>query len=178
MNLRKLILIVAVVVAVLLLLVNVASISMRSHAAQKMRQAGYRAEVSPLTLPLDTVGAGEAVSCTVLVRNLGTQTWSAQGSEEHYIALGQYQRRWIDVLTSREGHGNNPQSRLQLDKPLPPGDAWVAHINFNAPTKPGLYHMRLQMVKEGVGWFGGTIAFDLQVTGAAGETPRHLPHFF
>ena len=144
-------------------------------ARVQMEGEGFVADLSPRSLPF-LAETGEPIRFSVEVKNTGGRAWACRGR----TALGLFDQRPMDMLLCLEGHGNNPltgdQRRFAPTKEVPPGGTFEAKVEFSAPTKPGVYHLRLQMVDESVHgrgrWFGPAVEFDLTVTSAAGSPPR------
>lgn len=180
---RKDWMIVAVLASVLgLLSVRWVALRVRDDALAEMAGKGYDAGFLGETLP-QQMKTGETVEGSVLVRNRGSAAWIGHGAEQ-YVALGLFEQSPVDWFFGTAGHGNLLQVRMsepdgsvegdgnriiapaKEDKsaPTPEGGEWRVEFLLTAPDKPGLHHMRLQMVKEGAGWFGRTLEFDVEVT--------------
>ena len=81
--------------------------------------------------------------------------WWAVGGEKNdrpdnkfYIAVG---NRWLDKdgKTTSETEGHNG-----MTKDLKPGEETETTLQITAPKQPGEYILSLDMVQEGVTWFG------------------------
>jgi len=73
---------------------------------------------------------------------------SNQTDNKFYLAAG---NQWLDKdgkqTTEEEGHNGIPKN-------LKPGEETQMTLLITAPKTPGEYFMRLDMVQEGVTWFG------------------------
>jgi 4-amino-4-deoxy-L-arabinose transferase-like glycosyltransferase len=110
---------------------------------------GFRAAVS-VTNPPATLSTGERVTLNVSVKNVGEVGW--QGREWHaepfQIAIGNH---WLDAS------GNivsNDDGRAALEQDLKPGDTATLRLVVNAPAQRGDYILEIDVVQEGVSWFG------------------------
>ncbi|HVF56284.1 MAG TPA: glycosyltransferase family 39 protein [Pyrinomonadaceae bacterium] len=121
---------------------------------------GFRAEIAAVNPPAE-MRAGERFVLHARVRNAGDATWLAheQGSGQFAVNLA---NRWLDL----EGHvvaGDDGRSAPLSD--VRPGEETEMRLNVNAPQKAGDYILELDMVQEGVSWFGpkGSRATHLRV---------------
>lgn len=115
---------------------------------------GFRAQLTVSDAPLK-LRAGEKATITLKIKNTSDVVWWQRGGETNdrpdnkfYIAIG---NRWLDKDGKRtkdtEGHNGIP-------KDLKPGDEIDAPLLITAPKEPGEYTIELDMVQEGVSWFG------------------------
>jgi hypothetical protein len=126
-----------------------------SRAAAPLPDSGFKAQVT-LSDPPAKLRTGQKEVITVKVKNASDVVWWQRGGEindrpdnKFYIAVG---NRWLDKdgkLTSEtEGHNGIP-------KDLKPGEEAEMTLQITAPKEPGEYTLSLDMVQEGVSWFGG-----------------------
>jgi hypothetical protein len=121
------------------------------HAVE--RAGKLRAEFVDVLIPC-TVAPNAIVHCRVTIKNTGTQSWS-RGTQ--YMALGLFAR---SMLQDRQPPvlcvvGSTNADRIIVpENPVSNGQVWNVAFQLNAPSKPGRYVIRLQMVQEGVTWFG------------------------
>lgn len=89
---------------------------------------------------------GERITIAVELLNVSPLPWLLY--EESGIALGNH---WLktsgEVVTWADG-------RTPLDRKVPPGGNHKTRIKIVAPSRPGRYLLELDMVEEGVRWFG------------------------
>jgi hypothetical protein len=115
---------------------------------------GFKAQVTMSDAPLQ-LRAGQKENITVKVKNTSDVIWWQRGGETNdrsdnkfYIAVG---NRWLDKdgkrTTDTEGHKG-------VGKDLKPGDETEVPLLITAPKEPGEYTIELDMVQEGVAWFG------------------------
>jgi hypothetical protein len=115
---------------------------------------GFKAEIT-LPDPPKQLRAGQQEVITVKVKNASDIVWYAVGGEKNdrpdnkfYIAVG---NRWLDkdgkVTSDTEGHHGMPKN-------LKPGEETETSLQITAPKQPGEYTLSLDMVQEGVTWFG------------------------
>ncbi len=113
-------------------------------------EAAFRATLTPQALPT-TLQIGQVVLLGVLVRNDGAVTWplATVGRAERYqLRLG---NRWF----ARAGGALVlDDARAPLPYDLPPGERVRLHLLITAPPEPGEYWLDIDLVQEGVSWFG------------------------
>jgi hypothetical protein len=110
---------------------------------------GFRAGVRVLELP-SRITAGEKVTLRVAVRNLSPVAWLARerSGGKFQVSLGNH---WLDaggrVVTNDDG-------RAALLGDLDPGEEIELSLVVNAPRQRGEYVLELDLLQEGVSWFG------------------------
>jgi hypothetical protein len=115
---------------------------------------GFKAQITLSDTPLK-LRAGQKENITVKVKNMSDVIWWQRGGQTNdrsdnkfYIAVG---NRWLDKdgkrTTDTEGHKG-------IAKDLKPGDETEVPLLITAPKEPGEYTIELDMVQEGVAWFG------------------------
>lgn len=115
---------------------------------------GFKAQIT-LPDPPSKLRAGQKENVTIKVKNTSDVSWWQRGGETNdrsdnkfYIAAG---NRWLDKdgkrTTDTEGHNGIP-------KDLRPGEETEMSLLITAPKEPGEYTIELDMVQEGVAWFG------------------------
>jgi hypothetical protein len=125
-----------------------------SKTAGPLPDRGFKAQITLADAPLK-LRAGQKENITVKLRNTSDVVWWQRGGETNnrpdnkfYIAVG---NRWLDKdgkrTTDTEGHNGIP-------KDLKPGDEIEVPLLITAPREPGEYTIELDMVQEGVSWFG------------------------
>ena len=125
-----------------------------SRTAAPLPDSGFKAQVT-LSEPPSKLRTGQKEVITVKVKNASDVVWWQRGGEindrpdnKFYIAVG---NRWLDKdgkLTSEtEGHSG-------ISKDLRPGEEAEMTLQITAPKEPGEYILSLDMVQEGVSWFG------------------------
>jgi len=114
----------------------------------------FRAQITLPDPPLK-LRTGQKETITVKVKNTSDVVWWQRGGETNdrsdnkfYIAVGNH---WLDKDGKRtmdlEGHNGIP-------KDLRPGEETDVTLLITAPNEPGEYTLELDMVQEGVSWFG------------------------
>ena len=125
-----------------------------SKAAGPLADGGFKAQISLPEAPAK-LRAGQKEVISVKVKNVSNAIWWLRGGETNdrtdnkfYIALGNH---WLDKdgkrLEEAEGHNGIP-------KDLKPGEEAEMTLQITAPKEPGDYTLELDMVQEGVDWFG------------------------
>ncbi|MBC7930383.1 MAG: glycosyltransferase family 39 protein [Rubrivivax sp.] len=109
----------------------------------------FRASLS-LPDPPAKIRAGEKGEFGVRVKNDGNAVWP--GCER---SAGRFQThlagRWLDDVGRA---ASKEEGRTPLPSDLAPGEETRLTLGINAPTRPGEYVLELDMVQEGVSWFG------------------------
>jgi 4-amino-4-deoxy-L-arabinose transferase-like glycosyltransferase len=109
---------------------------------------GFHAELSVVVRPSNLRANKQAV-IFVRIKNVSTVTWPARerGGSPHQVSLGNH---WLDpsgrTLINDDG-------RRALLRDLKPGETTDLPLAVNAPG-PGRYILELDMLQEGVSWFG------------------------
>jgi len=125
-----------------------------SKVAGPLPDRGFKAQLT-LTDPPAQLRAGQKEVITMKVKNASDVIWWAVGGEKNdrpdnkfYIAVG---NRWLDkdgkVTSETEGHHG-------MTRDLKPGEETETTLEITAPKQPGEYTLSLDMVQEGVTWFG------------------------
>jgi hypothetical protein len=107
----------------------------------------YREEIIALDAP-SVMHPGEKADIRFKVRNLGDGTWPAMGTKDfrYQVNMG---NRWVVA-----GGAMVEDNRAVLKADLPPGGEAQMTLTVNAPRTPGEYILQIDMVHEGVTWFG------------------------
>lgn len=119
------------------------------RARAPLPEEGFRAEIRAPEAP-SRAQAGERVTLRVLVKNLGPAVWPARerSGGKFQVSLGNH---WLDaggrVLTNDDG-------RAALLRDLGPGEEAELRLVVNTPKHAGDYLLELDMLQEGVSWFG------------------------
>jgi len=96
------------------------------------------------------VGVGETLDIEVRVTNASSATWPYRGAadDRYQIKLGGV---WIEPANDRRWP-DEARGRLPYD--LAPGTSTNVSLSMRAPRRPGEYRIALDMIQEGVCWFG------------------------
>jgi hypothetical protein len=97
--------------------------------------------------PPTSWSSGQTQTYALTVTNIGTQTWSAGGSNP--VRLGIHFGTASDV----PGTGWATNQRFSLPADVAPGASVTLSVSVTAPLGGGGYVLRHRMVKEGVTWF-------------------------
>lgn len=135
--------------------------SPRDAEIKAMPDGAYRGAIEPAAPVLRDVAAGSAFAVTLRVRNTSDHTWS----QPHVgpLAVGNH---WLDatgelMLIQDDG-------RAPLLQTVPPGLEWPVLLTLRAPADAGTYVGEIDLVHEGVTWFGHkgspTLRFTMRVT--------------
>ncbi len=104
-------------------------------------RAEYRAEVPATWTPSQTA------HYPVTITNRGTTTWAAGGERPVRLSVS------FGGADDRHDVGRVTDERFELDTDLAPGESTTVQVTVTAPTRPGAYIVRHQMVVENTGWF-------------------------
>lgn len=114
-----------------------------------------KSQVISISTPAN-VATGATFSATVVMRNIGTTTWTADATPHGLGSQNpQDNTRW----------GFN---RVTVTGNTAPGATNIFTFICNAPSTPAIYPFEWQMVEDGVGGFGPTAATTINVGGAQG----------
>lgn len=138
--------------------------SPRDAEIKAMPDGAYRGAIELAAPVLSSVGAGSEFAVTLRVRNASDHTWSQPLFGP--LAAGNH---WLDAageLMLVQDDGRSPL--LQI---VPPGLEWPVLLTLRAPANAGTYVGEIDLVHEGVTWFGHkgspTLRFTINVTHAA-----------
>ena len=109
----------------------------------------FRASLSVMTQP-SSVKTGEQFTLQVSVRNDSNSVWLAQertGSSLQ-VSMGNH---WLD---STGKIVINDDGRSPVLNDVNPGEEVVMSLTVNAPNAPGEYLLEIDMLQEGISWFG------------------------
>ncbi len=121
----------------------------RTRRAAPLTNTACRARIVP---DRDTlrVAVGETVTVSARVENVGSATWPHRGAadERYHVKLGGI---WFDLV---DGGQRTDEARGRLPYDLPPGASTRMSLALQAPTHSGEYRIELDVLQEGVCWFG------------------------
>lgn len=92
--------------------------------------------------------AGVAATVEVTLRNVGTVTWPAAGQAA--VLLGYHWRDASGRVLLWDGE------RTGLETPVFPGESVAAELRVVPPGAAGRYLLEVDLVRDGLGWFGST----------------------
>ena len=109
----------------------------------------FRASIKILSAP-DVLKTEQQATLRVLVTNRSNSLWRGRdrGGDPHQVSLGNH---WLDP---RGKVVINDDGRAALLRNLRPGEEAELALVINAPKTPGQYILELDMLQEGVSWFG------------------------
>jgi len=113
---------------------------------QMLPERAYRARIGALARVPLRVPAGAPLALRVRVQNQSPETWAP--TERSGIVLA---NRWLDGA-GRTARWLDGQARLAAA--LGPGQSVELRLEMAAPGEPGDHVLELDMVDEGVAWFG------------------------
>ena len=117
-------------------------------------ERGFGREVLAVVLPTSAV-AGERALVPVRVAHRGEWAWSSSDTLPVHLAA---------VLVAADGSGTYEQ-RVPLPERVRPGETLDAAVELEWPRTPGRYRLTVDLVLEGVAWFGDRVGAPL----ASGE---------
>jgi subtilisin family serine protease len=109
------------------------------------------------------------ISAAVNLTNSSTFTWTAAGVNPVHLSY-----HWFD-FSGRTVVWDGQRSLLPAD--VPAGAAVTVNATIATPTTPGVYRLRLDLVREGIGWFSGNgvPTSDLAVNITSGIAASYAP---
>jgi hypothetical protein len=101
--------------------------------------------------PPATIRAGQQQTLIVSVKNESSATWPSRGQANlnYQVNIGNH---WLDGTTLKIVVNDDGRKGLPYD--LKPGDEIQLSLTVTAPPKPGKYILEIDVVQEGVSWFG------------------------
>ncbi len=122
--------------------------------ADALPETAYRAHIRVSGPGLADVQVGSGHDLDIVVRNTSDTPWPAAPRSGLGVAA-----RWLGP----DGRPEPVASVSSLTPSVDPGEEVPVHITVPAPAVPGAWTLELDVVDEGVAWFG-----------ERGSTPRHL----
>jgi hypothetical protein len=120
--------------------------------AAPLHPEAMRARLNCRELPA-SIAAGRSLSVEVIVRNIGVATWPAVGDETGRYAVS-LRGRWLKADGVLVKDDEDEAARIPYD--MEPGDTAGLTWKLTAPAAPGDYVLEIDMVQEGVAWFGAS----------------------
>ena len=119
------------------------------HQQTRLPDSEFRAEVIVLDPPT-SLKPGAKATLTIKIKNLSSSVWFARelGMSPFQLSVGNH---WVDDKGRIVIHDDG---RSPLVRDLRPGEATETSMDVNAPTQPGDYQLEVDMLQEGVSWFG------------------------
>jgi hypothetical protein len=116
---------------------------------EPLSKGGFRAGITLLSPPA-ILPTGQQASLSVQVKNESDQPWPARerAGGRYQVSLGNH---WLDESGKTV---INDDGRTALLSELRPGESVNLKLVVNAPRKPGNYTLEVDMLQEGVSWFG------------------------
>lgn len=125
--------------------------------------SAYNVEWGQVELP-PSFPAGKSTPVKVTFRNASDQTWpdkataDPKGDGSNAVRLSY---RW---LPAKPAMGDGYVVRVDLPRPLPPGESMSLTFDVKAPDQPGDHQIQFDLVQELVAWFEGRGAAKLVVS--------------
>ena len=102
--------------------------------------------IEKVEVPENTLIVGEILTGRVVVRNAGAMMWNSRG--DNAAKLGY---RWYNAAGAEIGM---PADKFPLGKDVPPRESAVFDdVRVQAPDLAGDYTLKLDLMREGQGWF-------------------------
>lgn len=95
----------------------------------------------------EAVRAGETVCLQVEIQNIGRMTWIADAQMRGHVRVG------AQLLDSERRLIDRDYARQPIMHEVPAGHTVSTHMWFKAPSTPGWYFLKVDLVSEGVSWF-------------------------
>ncbi len=113
----------------------------------KVQRYSHRAEITSPETRLSS-GRGDLIHVPLKVRNLGDITWSNLPAESHTVRVGAH------LLAESGDCLKWDFARQDLPSSVEPGEETQVVLPIRAPHRRGRFTLEIDMVKEGVLWFG------------------------
>lgn len=146
------------------------------HYLKVEAEGKLRAKFEKVEIPFSVEKKDRLIHCNAQLTNLGTETWGEE--RKHYIALGLFERdekgkrqvsevKLLDLKMKKTQVANGDRIIIAEKTLVKTNGKWNIEFYFEFPAthRPGqAYSLHLQMVKEGITWFGPIYGFKLEVT--------------
>ncbi|HJZ83212.1 MAG TPA: NBR1-Ig-like domain-containing protein, partial [Pyrinomonadaceae bacterium] len=123
----------------------------QTQAAEKglpLSDLAFKARLAVANAP-SVMRAGQKYEIRVSLRNDSKVVWPGrQPTWQFQLTVG---NRW---LTEAGANVTNMDGRAALFQDLPPTETVELPLTVTAPNEPGTYVLQLDMIQEGVAWFG------------------------
>jgi len=125
-------------------------VAARSERARSpLPESAFLAEISVANPPTH-LSAGEQATVQILIKNTSEVIWRGRDwtADAFQIAVGNH---WLD------GDGKtviNDDGRAPFLRDVRPGETLEILLTVNAPSRGGNYQLEIDLVQEGVSWFG------------------------
>jgi SAM-dependent methyltransferase len=106
-----------------------------------------RAQITLAPSPADA-RPGQSLEAIATIVNAGTVTWRARSEN----GIG-HVRAGLQLLDASSRMIDRDFARADLPRDVPPGESIEVTIGFCAPSPPGDYELKCDLVAEGVTWF-------------------------
>jgi hypothetical protein len=127
----------------------------RLWARRTLKESAYRAHLRPLE-PVVDIGAGTRRHFMVEIHNQGSEIWPWGLFHPAILPA----TRWLGA-DNEAVYFEGPRSPLTAD--LYPGSSAIQPVAVQAPPDPGEYLLEIDIVHEGVRWFGSGVRLPVNV---------------
>ncbi len=111
--------------------------------------------------------AGATYDGMVAVRNTGTESWREIGGAQAGYRLGLTGDSAAFRLDNTNGDANvHNRAFIDAGKAVSAGEIYCFHFTITAPAAAGTHTLKLQMVLDGVSYYGGILTKAITVTGS------------
>ena len=113
-----------------------------------------QAAVAPLSVAWEghdvpyVLPTGRRADALIEARNVGSNVWEKAGARPVRTSY-----QWFDLTGRRLSYQEVPEAHSDLPYDVRPGEAVTVPTMVLTPRLPGLYHLRLDLLQEGVIWF-------------------------
>ncbi|MEW5759697.1 MAG: hypothetical protein AB1779_02905 [Candidatus Thermoplasmatota archaeon] len=126
------------------------------------KEGNNNAKIIDYNIP-DKMHTSETTSISITFGNTGTTTWKRADN----YRLGSLEGNNLGWSNFKDGgYSNNAgdnRAYLSINDAIPPNNRKTFEFGLNAPTSPGTYLFKAQMVRDGFEWFGIVFAKSINV---------------
>lgn len=125
--------------------------------------SSHNSQYTSATIPL-VMKAGESYSTSITVKNLGSNTWTS--ASNYRLGKKDANFTWKDSVNPSYTGG-----RAFLANDIAQNGTYTFNVTVTAPKETGNYKFQVQMVQDGVKWFGPLLTYNVAVVDDASYIP-------
>jgi len=121
-------------------------------ARTPLPDSAYRVQWKGHTVPREMHANAEIIA-RVSFANRGDEVWPDVLSGDPVNRAGGYAVRLTCQWVDPKDPTRKPGRRIELPRPVRPGETIALLVDLRAPPEPGEYQLDFELMQEGVAWF-------------------------